>query len=137
MTERLPARRIRVLVADDSPQVQAAVTALVSSRRGMVLAGVAGDAASVLAALAVARPDVVLLDVRMPGDGATVAREISARWPGVAVVALTAHDDPSTAAEMRSAGAVAFLVKGVSTVAEIEAAIRLAADGPADAASAI
>ena len=54
-------------MADDSPKLLSAVGDLVRSRRGMEWAGVAADAENVLAALPAARPDVVLLDVSMPG----------------------------------------------------------------------
>ena len=77
MTEPRPGRAIRVLVADDSSQLLAAVSALVRSRPGMELVGVANDAESVLAALPAARRDVVLLDVRMPGGGAQARLEFS------------------------------------------------------------
>ena len=113
-------------MADDSPKLLSAVGDLVRSRRGMEWAGIAADAEAVLAALPAARPDVVLLDVSMRGAaGIRVASEISARWPGAVVVALTAPADPSTMAEMLSAGAVAHLVKGSHTVGEIELASGL------------
>ena len=71
-------------------------------------------------------PDVALVDVRMPGGGASAARGIKARSPGTRVLAFSAHDDALTMRQMFEAGADGYVVKG-SPVAEIIAAISRAA----------
>jgi DNA-binding NarL/FixJ family response regulator len=78
---------------------------------------------------AAARPDVVVMDVSMPGmNGLTATRELKSARPGVAVVALTRHDDDAYVHELLGAGASAYVLKR-SPSTELLAAIRAAADG--------
>jgi EAL domain-containing protein (putative c-di-GMP-specific phosphodiesterase class I)/CheY-like chemotaxis protein len=120
---------IRVLIAEDDPEVRTALADLVSSEIGMELAGVAGDADEAIAVAEQVRPDVVLLDVRMPGGGGVrAATEIRERVGDTRVLALSAHDDRSTVLQMLQAGAVGFLVKGANAD-EIVGAIRRMASG--------
>ena len=119
---------IRVLVAEDIPAVRDALQALLGSKRGLELAAAVGDAPSAIKAAARERPDVALIDVRMPGGGVHAAREIRSCAPETKVVAFTAHHDRATVLEMLEAGAVGYVLKG-GTVEAIVEAIEQAAAG--------
>jgi EAL domain-containing protein (putative c-di-GMP-specific phosphodiesterase class I) len=111
LTDRQP---IRVLIADDDPLLCAAMAALVHGEEGSVCVGAVGNADDAIEAAARERPDVALIDVRMPGGGAAAALGIKRRSPRTNVIALSAHDDRVTVLEMLEAGAVGYLVKGTS-----------------------
>ena len=120
-------RSVRVLVADDDALMRDALTELINSRSEMELVGTAVDAETAIAMTVSSRPDVAVLDYRMPGGGVHAAREIIRLSPETAVLCLSAYGDPGTANQMRNAGAIGFLVKGISTNADIVASIRTAA----------
>ena len=120
---------VRVAVADDDPQVRSALAGVVRSHASLELAGTAEDGRQAVDLVARWRPDVVLMDVRMPHvDGAEATRRIRARGLPTRVVALSAHDDRKTLLAMLQAGAVGYLVKGCP-VAEIVRAAEHAAQG--------
>jgi len=125
-------RDVRVLVADDDALIRSALSDLIEGRPGLALVGTVGDAESAIALAISSRPDVAVLDYRIPGGGVRAAREITRLCPGTAVLCLSAYGDPGTASKMLGAGAREFLVKGVSTnediVASILAAARIAED---------
>lgn len=122
--------RIRVLVAEDDQTVRDALEALLRSERSLELAAAVGDAPSAVEAARREQPDVALVDVRMPGGGASAARGITSCAPGTRVLAYTAHDDRETVLQMLEAGAIGYLLKGGS-IDEIVEAIHRAADGQA------
>ncbi len=122
-------RTARVLVADDDELIRSALAELIMARDEMELVATAVDADSAIEMAARLRPDVVLLDYRMPGGGGVrAAEEIRRLSPETAILCLSAYGDPATASKMLSAGATAFLVKGTSTVEEIADSI-LSASG--------
>ena len=125
-------RDVRVVVADDDALIRSALSDLIKGRPGLALVGTVGDAESAIALAISSRPDVAVLDYRIPGGGVHAAREITRLCPGTAVLCLSAYGDPGTASKMLGAGAREFLVKGVSTnediVASILAAARIAED---------
>ncbi|HXF37004.1 MAG TPA: ATP-binding protein [Actinomycetota bacterium] len=107
--------RIRVLIADDEGSVRDALSDLVSSDPSMELVGTAADADQAIALALDRRPDVALIDVKMPaGGGARAAREIRAGSPRTHVVALSAYEDRRTVLEMLRAGVVGYVVKGTA-----------------------
>lgn len=118
---------VRVLVADDDAVIRVALSELIEGRRGLVLVGTAVDAQSAIALAVSSRPDVAVLDYKMPGGGVYAAREIIRLSPGTAVLCLSAYGDPGTESKMRSAGASGFLIKGASTNDDIVASILAAA----------
>jgi EAL domain-containing protein (putative c-di-GMP-specific phosphodiesterase class I) len=107
-------QQIRVLIADDDPVLRAAIAALVHDGTKIVCVDAVGNAPDAIAAAERDRPDVALVDVRMPGGGAHAARAIKLCSPSTKVIALSAHDDRATVLEMLEAGAVGYLVKGAS-----------------------
>jgi EAL domain-containing protein (putative c-di-GMP-specific phosphodiesterase class I)/CheY-like chemotaxis protein len=107
---------IRVLVADDERTVVDVLRALIGSDPSLHFVGAAHNAEDAIEMAVRERPDVVLLDVRMPGGGGLrAAREISKRCAPTKVVALSAHEDSDTVIGMISAGASAYVPKGDST----------------------
>lgn len=105
--------RIRVLVADDEPAVREALAELIEAEATLELVGTASDAQEAIEGVIRERPDVALLDVKMPaGGGPRAARVIRSSSLHTRVVALSAYDDRATVLEMLRAGAVGYLVKG-------------------------
>jgi DNA-binding NarL/FixJ family response regulator len=123
----VPDRPTRVLIADDDPMMIEALADLVASRPFLLLVGVAADGEQAIAIACRERPDVALLDVRMPGGGPETARGIRACSPGTAIVALSAYRDRESMEGMRDAGTREYLVKGSATIDAIVSAIRGAA----------
>lgn len=114
-----------VLVIDDQPDVRAALGALVEGEPGLELVGSGGDAEEAIALAALHRPDVALVDFKMPGGGPAAVRGIRARSPATRVIAVSAYGDRSSVQAMLRAGAMGYVVKG-SSVEEVRSAIQLA-----------
>ncbi|MBW3589782.1 MAG: response regulator [Actinobacteria bacterium] len=107
--------RIRVLIADDDAALRDALVDLLSTHPDMEVVGAAGDAEEAIALANSHHPDVAILDVRMGGGGgARASRGILESHPKCKVIALSAYHDLPTVLEMLRAGAVGYLVKGVS-----------------------
>ena len=107
---------IRVLVADDEQLVVDVLRALVGSDPSLRFVGAASDAEHAIDLVLEEQPDVVLLDVRMPGGGGLrAAREISERCPPTKIIALSAHEDADTIIGMIAAGAHGYVPKGDPT----------------------
>jgi PAS domain S-box-containing protein len=119
-----------VLVAEDERPLLEAICALVESEDGMSVVGAARSSGEAIARAEETRPDVALVDVRMPGRGPVAARGIRSRSPATRVLGLSAYEDQATVLEMMNAGAVGYIVKGISPT-EIVEAIRRAARGQA------
>jgi EAL domain-containing protein (putative c-di-GMP-specific phosphodiesterase class I)/DNA-binding NarL/FixJ family response regulator len=120
---------IRVLVAEDDVAVRGALTALIGDEPRLELVAAVGDADQAIAAAERERPDVALLDVRMPGGGgARAARGIKRACPETRILALSAYEDRDTVLEMVEAGVAGYLVKG-STIEKIVSSIERAANG--------
>lgn len=122
---------VRVVVADDHPIVRSGLSALLASLDDIEVVGLATDGREAVEQARSTRPDVVLLDLQMPGmDGFAAAREIGRVVPESAVLVLTMHgDDESVFAAMR-AGAHGYIIKGAEQE-EIERAVRAVAAGEA------
>jgi DNA-binding NarL/FixJ family response regulator len=122
---------IRVLVADDQRLVREGLTALLELVDDLDLVALAEDGAQAITLVDRHRPDVVLMDLRMPGvDGVEATRRIRREHPDVEVVVLTTHaDDESILAALR-AGARGYLTKDAG-VAEIARAVAAAHAGQA------
>lgn len=118
MLNHAPERQamISVMIADDERSVIQVLKALIAGESDLRLVGSASDAGEAIATAVAERPDVALLDVRMPdGGGLRAAREIVKRCPSTRVIALTAHEDEETVIAMMAAGAHAYVPKGEST----------------------
>ena len=137
MTDRLadhvatPAPPIRVVLADDQVLIRAGLRALVDAEPGMTVVGEAGDGAAAVQIATRERPDVVLMDIRMPGtDGLEATRRISAdpALADVHVVVLTTFEEDDYVFEAIRGGAAGFLVKDTEP-AELLRAIRTVVAG--------
>jgi len=103
---------IRILLADDHAVLRAGLRALLDSQPDMDVVGEAADAAACLQETVRQRPDVVLLDVSMPGLGpAETTRQLHAAVPGVKVLILTMHEDAAILREVLDAGAAGYVIK--------------------------
>ena len=122
---------LRVLLADDHPVVRQGLRALLATIQGFEVVGEAADGESAIREAHLLRPDVVLMDVRMPGIGGVEAtRQIRARTPEVAVLVLTMFDDDATVFTAMQAGARGYLLKGAEQD-DIVGAIRAVVAGQA------
>jgi DNA-binding NarL/FixJ family response regulator len=122
---------IRVLIADDHPAFRAGLRAMLSSGEGIEVIGEAADGDEVVEQALASVPDVVLMDVKMPGrNGIDATRRIVNAQPAVAVLVLTMYeDDDSVFAAMR-AGAKGYVLKGAHQH-EVLRAIAAVASGEA------
>jgi DNA-binding NarL/FixJ family response regulator len=120
---------IRVMVVDDSPTTREMLREALGMIGGIEVVGEANDGEVAVSTAARVQPDVVLMDVRMPGvDGVSAARTMTARSPDTRIVALTMMDDPGTVRSMIAAGAIGYVVKG-GTIDELAAAIKQVSHG--------
>ena len=101
---------VQILIVDDQPRARQSLRALLSTWPATAEIREAVDGYQAIQLVEEQQPDIVLMDVRMPGmDGLRATRLIKARWPQVAVVALTMHSEYE--AEARAAGVDAFVGK--------------------------
>ena len=122
---------IRVVLADDQPLVRAGLRVLIADTPDIEVAGEAATGAEAVRLVLQIRPDVVLMDIRMPGmDGIEATQMIRARDNAARVVILTTFDDDHNVYAALRAGASGFLVKDMA-LENILAAIRVVAAGDA------
>jgi DNA-binding NarL/FixJ family response regulator len=125
------AEATRVLVADDHAAFRAGLRALLETAGDLAVVGEADTGEAALAAARALQPDVVLMDINMPGlDGVEATRRIVDAAPHVAVLVLTMHDDDETVFAAVRAGARGYLLKGARR-AELLRAVRSVAAGEA------
>jgi DNA-binding NarL/FixJ family response regulator len=122
---------IKVLVVDDQELVRAGLRGILRTRFGFDVVGECSDGAMVPAAVASLRPDIVLMDVRMPVVDGVAATEALRRSPdSPPVLVLTTFDDDEVLAAALRAGASGFLLKGVPAD-DLQRAVRTVAEGGA------
>jgi DNA-binding NarL/FixJ family response regulator len=122
-----PAGAISVLIVDDHPVVRQGLRALLDVQDDIVVAGEAGDGPAALSLATTLRPDIVLLDLKMPGmDGFAMLEPL--RAAGLRVLVLTSATEPSAAAQAVRAGAAGVLYKDIDPDALVRA-IRSVRDG--------
>lgn len=103
---------ITIVVVDDHPVVRNGLVALLGTIPGFEVVGDAADGETAVQVVQKVEPDVVLMDVRMPGmDGVEATRRIRAQAPGCRVLILTMHDDDATVFTAMKAGAQGYLLK--------------------------
>ncbi|MBI5422440.1 MAG: response regulator transcription factor [Opitutae bacterium] len=124
-----PVRRIRVLLVDDSPLIRLGLRAALEDRADIEIVGEEGTATAGVAAAERLKPDVVLLDLRLPDKpGFTACREISAHLPTARVLILTSATDERNVQQAIAAGAYGYLLKDNDS-ATLAAAILQVASG--------
>ena len=128
---------IRVLLADDQPLIRTALQMVIADTGDIEVAGEAGSGAEAVELAAALHPDVVVMDIRMPGlDGIEATRRIMAGPGATRVIVLTTFDDDEYVYGALRAGASGFLVKDMA-LEEILAAVRAVAAGDALIAPAV
>lgn len=122
-------RPIRVFLVDDHEVVRRGVAALLSAEDDMEIVGEAGSADQALARIPAARPDVAVLDVRLPdGDGVSVCREVRSQLPEMACLMLTSFEDEDALFDAVMAGASGYVLKQIHG-SDLVGAIRTVASG--------
>jgi DNA-binding NarL/FixJ family response regulator len=113
--------RWRLLLVDDHALFREGLAGLFAYEDDFVVVGEAGDAATAVAQTATLRPDIVLMDVDMPGeDGIATTRRLKSEFPDVTVVMLTVHDATDKLLEAIKAGAQGYLVKNIRSTELLE-----------------
>ena len=122
-------RRVRLLVVDDHPVVRSGIVGMLAGEQDIQMVGQAADGAEAISMTAGLAPDVVLMDLRMPGvDGVEATRWISSRTGAPRVVVLTTYDTDGDILRAVEAGAIGYLLKD-SPREDILAAVLSAAVG--------
>ena len=121
---------IRLVVADDHPVVREGLRMMLeASGEGFELVGDAADGAGAIQVVEDSQPDVVLMDIRMPGmDGLETIERLRERWPQIAVIILTTYNEDELIIRGLRAGARGYLLKDASRETLFQA-IRVAARG--------
>jgi DNA-binding NarL/FixJ family response regulator len=121
--------KLRVLLADDHPLMIAAVRRALEDEKDFEIVGEATSGSQVMPLVSSARPDVVLIDLRLPEvDGLTCLERICAKYPTVRVVLFSAVDDREQIAAALARGACAYLVKSINP-GDLAAVVRQAVAG--------
>jgi DNA-binding NarL/FixJ family response regulator len=121
---KTPAKSIRVLLADDHTLVRAGIRALLEKLPGLEVAGEASDGREVLDLVKAHQPDVVLMDISMPGlNGLQALAHITRDFPQVRVIILSMHPNEEYVWQALKAGASGYLLKKAAT-AELHAALK-------------
>ena len=122
-------RRLKVLIADDHRLMLHAIRLALAESEDIEIVAEADSGTKVVPLVGQTSPDIVLLDVRMPGiDGLTVLERLRERYPQVRVAMLSAVDDPTVVKAAFSRGASAFIVKHIDP-RDLAAALRQAIEG--------
>jgi two-component system, NarL family, response regulator DevR len=121
---------VRVFLVDDHEVVRRGVAEVLEDDPGITIAGEAGTVAEALARVPAVRPDVVLVDMRLPdGDGVELCRQLRARVPGCRSLVLTSYADEEAQAAAYRAGAGGYVLKQVRGPALVSAVRTVAAGG--------
>ena len=114
---------IRILIVDDHLALRIGLAAMVSAKPHLQVVAEAADNASAIAACAQHQPDVVLMDLRIPGGGVDATLAIRQRWPATRVLIVTTFNGDEDIHRAIAAGASGYLLKGLSS-AELVAAVE-------------
>ncbi|HTD62374.1 MAG TPA: response regulator transcription factor [Gemmatimonadaceae bacterium] len=118
----MSAQMIRVMTADDHPIVRAGLAAVIGEESDLAFVGEAGDGAQAVALFRAQRPDVTLMDLRMPVlDGVGAIKAIRSEFPDARIVALTTYEGDTDIHRALEAGAVGYLLKEMLPTAVIDA----------------
>ena len=120
---------LQVVVADDHPLFREGVIASLSSDEGIQVVGEAGEADTAVRVVRETLPDVVLLDVDMPGSGLEAASRIASAAPATRVIMLTVSEDEDHLLSAMKAGASGYVLKKLQVRSRVEAALLAAKGG--------
>ena len=120
---------IRLMLVDDHEVVRTGLRSFLEAQGGLLVVAEAGSGEEALAVIEEAHPDVVVMDITMPGmDGLEATRQLKKCCPECQILALTVHEDKQYFIEMLAAGATGYLTK-IAAAQELVSAIRAVADG--------
>jgi DNA-binding NarL/FixJ family response regulator len=129
MPEKSAVREIRIFLADDHAVVREGLKALISTQPGMTIVGEASDGLDVCARVPALQPDVVIMDVSMPGlTGSEATERLRQECPQVKILALTVHEDKGYIRQLLAAGAAGYVLKRTAPE-ELIRAIRVVCAG--------
>jgi DNA-binding NarL/FixJ family response regulator len=127
MSEHVP--RLRILLADDHVTMRRGLSLLIDNEPDMKVVSEVSDGGAAIREAAALKPDVVVMDISMPGvNGLAATRALREQQPGVAIVTLTRHSDDAYVTELLRAGVAGYVLKQ-SAPSELLQAIRAAAAG--------
>lgn len=127
---------IRVFLVDDHEIVRRGIAQLIDAAHDLEVVGEAGTAGDAIRRIEATRPDVAVLDVRLPdGDGVDVCREVRSRHPDIACLMLTAFDDDAALRAAALAGAGGYVLKDIRSTALLDAIRTVAAGRTVQSAS--
>ena len=123
-----PATKIRVFLVDDHPLLRQGIAGRIGEESDMTVCGQAGSAAEALPAIASTKPNVVIVDISLPGrDGIELTKDIKARHRAMVVLVLSMHDESLYAERALRAGAAGYLMKSAPTETLIQAIHKIVA----------
>ena len=123
--------RIKIVIADDQELIRESLKIVLSANPDMEVTDTVADGREVIRSVRACRPDVILMDVRMPEmDGVSCTRIIKENYPQIKIIILTTFDDDEYVYNALKYGASGYLLKGVS-MAELSSAIRTVHSGKA------
>jgi DNA-binding NarL/FixJ family response regulator len=129
MPEKSAVRELRIFLADDHAVVREGLKALISTQPGMTIVGEASDGLDVCARVPALQPDVVIMDVSMPGlTGSEATERLRQVCPQVKILALTVHEDKGYIRQLLAAGAAGYVLKRTAPE-ELIRAIRVVCAG--------
>ena len=111
----ITAKPVEVLIVDDHPIMRVGIAAMISKYKEMKVVGFAGSGEEALEKFAKLRPDIVLLDLRLPGiSGVETLVEINRKYPGTRTIILTTYEGDEDIHRAMNAGAKGYLAKGLA-----------------------
>ena len=129
MAEKSAVTELRIFLADDHAVVREGLKALINAQPGMTIVGEAADGLDACERVPEMRPDVVVMDVSMPGlTGSEATERLRRECPQVKVLALTVHEDKGYIRQLLAAGAAGYVLKRTAPE-ELIRAIRVVAAG--------
>ena len=121
---------IRVAIVDDHPMMRAGIVWAFGQARGFEVVGEGASAAEAIHLAETLQPDLIFLDINMPGDGVHAAQLISHNYPAVRIIIFTVHEDEQHVVNAFGCGASGYLIKGVSSAELIQTARSVHEGGP-------
>jgi DNA-binding NarL/FixJ family response regulator len=126
----ITAKPVKVVIVDDHPIMRVGIAAMISKHKEMKVVGLAGSGEEALDKCAKLRPDIVLLDLRLPGIcGVETLVEINRKYPGTRTIILTAYEGDEDIHRAMNAGAKGYLAKGLAPETLLAAIRKVHAGG--------
>ncbi|MFZ0734281.1 MAG: response regulator transcription factor [Candidatus Sulfotelmatobacter sp.] len=124
------AEKIKVMVVDDHPLMRVGVSSIVNARPNMIVVAQTGTGEEAVSLFAQHKPDVTLMDLRLPGmSGVDAIQAIRGRWPGAKFVVLTTYEGDEDIHRALEAGARGYIIKGMPYQTLIDALVRVHTGG--------